>query len=289
VGLSGVPASFVNPTEGEEVFFGSIVGKEVFRQSFSGVDYAITAVIPFEHDYQARPDAQVQALRSLLARAEAESPPNQSKINSLRQALEFQDQSKRQTSQPFFKTFGEIQTLTVSSRRSVNPVRRLGEKSPAYYTRGPRTWAGSMVFVMLDGDVMLQLYRRTEADPIDNEPFFAVDRLPPFNILITGINEYGALVEGALLGVTLIATGETFSIDDMYTEQQFTYVARWRIPMARREQKSLVLDTLGRQYPSRGRGAVSDLEAENRAKTEKKFTLANTSQLRSSGTIVGRP
>ncbi len=117
-----------------------------------------------------------------------------------------------------------------------------------------------MVFIFLEEDVLLDIYRKDRTDANDGEPYFVVDRLPPFNILITGINEYGHVVEGGLYGVTLMASGMTLSIDDLFTEQQFTYVARWMMPMARRDRMHTTLNFLGRTLPSAGRGRVSDLE-----------------------------
>jgi hypothetical protein len=178
-------------------------------------------------------------------------------VSSLTQSI--QNLQKNQKDSIHFKTFAEIQTLSVTTRRSVNPVRRLGEKFPAYYTRGPRTIAGSMLFIQLDGDVLLDLARRTDHDAFDGEPSFIVDRLPPFNILITGINERGHMVQGALFDVTILAGGTTFSVDDMYTEQQHTYVARWMTPMTSIERGKSLLERF-QAMPSRGHGAISELE-----------------------------
>jgi hypothetical protein len=224
------------------------------------VDYKITAIIPYEHRASAHNSAQVADLQSALARQllVAEASGNQAEVSSLTQAIQ-NTRQKPSTDQPFYKTFGEIQTISFSSRRSVEPVRRLGETSPAHYTRGPRTIAGSMQFILLQEDALLDLYRVAFNDKFDNEPFFIQDRLPPFNVLIQGNNERGHMVEGGLFGVTLIADGTTLSIDDLYTEIGYTFVARWRLPMTRRTRARTIFQKMGLAAVPRGRGAISSM------------------------------
>ncbi len=105
----------------------------------------------------------------------------------------------------------------------------------------------------------MDLARRTDEDAFDGEPSFLVDRLPQFNILVTGINERGHMVQSALFDVTIIAGGTTYSVDDMYTEQQHTYVARWMTPMTSVERGKSLLERF-QVLPGRGAGAVSELE-----------------------------
>ena len=187
-----------------------------------------------------------------------ENAGDQGIVNAVTRAIH-DERQKKSTDQPLYKTFGEIQTLSISSRRSVEPVRRLGESSPAHHVRGPRTVAGSMAFVLLQEDALLDLYRVAFNDKFDNEPYFIQDRLPPFNILIQGQNEHGHMVEGGIFGVTLIADGMTLSIDDLYTECMYTFVAKWRLPMTRRTRASTIFQKMGLAVLPRGRGAISSM------------------------------
>lgn len=244
---------------------------ESFFQSFSGPDYQVTAVVPYEHRGSPRPSNQVAGLQAAIAKVEARFPPEggpprpdalaeqRRELASLKAALaDVREREIEPTN--FYKTFGQLQTLSISGRRSVEPVRRLGETSPAAYTKGPRTFAGSMVFILLKEDPLLDLYRISFDDRYDGEPFYVQDRMPPFNILITGVNEYGHVIEGALFGVTLIADGMTLSIDDLYTEIQYTYVCRHRTPMVRKTVGKTILESVGSDTVPLGRGAVSQLE-----------------------------
>ncbi len=273
VDLSGVRRSFgfaTDDIQGVPTVTGPNVGIPHITQqyrSFSGADYHITAVIPYENDYQARQSPEVARLRKELDILTSQIIPGLpssttsellQRKTSLEQALEIAERDA-QGATAFYKTFAELQTLSITSRRSVHPVRRLGEKDATYHTRGPRTWAGSMVFIMLDGDTLLELYRRTHYDLQSNEPFYAPDRIPPFNVLITGINEYGHMVEGILYGVTIVATGQVLSIDDLYTEQQVTYVARHFSPIGRVDIKKRISIDINDPKAGRGFGAASDI------------------------------
>jgi len=56
------------------------------------------------------------------------------------------------------------------------------------------------------------------------------DQLPPFDITLCGANEYGALCVMKVLGVELLNEGAGVSIDDLVIEQQYSWVARSRLP-----------------------------------------------------------
>jgi hypothetical protein len=268
--LSGVPPS-VRTLDLQRASLEPPHEQTGFQQAFSGVDYRITAVMPY-HDRLSTSPAQgegeiLEALGLLENRILGDPTMDPVQLADLKQqktvllgALDATRSSGgKKGLQPFYKTFGEIQTLTITSRRSVEPVRRLGESSPAEYLGGPRTFAGTMIFTLLQEEPLLDLYRSTDRDRYDGEPYLVMDRLPPFNILITGSNEFGHLVESALFGVTLVADGTTLSIDDLFTEQQYTYVARSKLPFTKRARNNSLLAMVGRPTLPVGLGAISEL------------------------------
>ena len=129
-----------------------------------------------------------------------------------------------------FVPFRELQTLSVSSARSVHPVRRLGESHVTAYTRGARTIAGSMVCVSGDRDPFINVMSRSIREKNSDSPFFT-DEIPEFSILILATNEFGQVSHAGMSGVTLTNFGQTFSADDMYLENTYTYVARYYHPL----------------------------------------------------------
>lgn len=145
----------------------------------------------------------------------------------------------------------QIQTLTVSSMRTLGPVRVLGETPVRAYTRGPRTIAGSMIFSLIDDDPFARFYQVADVEQLIYQPFF-VDQVPSFDILIYGETEH---LEGAgfdfdtalvrseppatavLLDCTLANFGQTWSINDMMLEGTYTYEARGFLPWVRDPSK----------------------------------------------------
>lgn len=126
-----------------------------------------------------------------------------------------------------FVPFSQIQTLSISSTRSVSPVRVLGRSSPLAYTRGARTFAGTMVFASINHDVFKELYALSATESsMYHSTSITSDQIPPFNIVIVAANEKGAACTQAVYDVTLVNYGTTYSIDDLYTEVTYTYVAR---------------------------------------------------------------
>jgi len=128
---------------------------------------------------------------------------------------------------------GTLQTISITSTRSVTPVRALGRASPLGYSRGGRTFAGTLVFATLDRDPFSAIYRpdAKHESLLDSGTSVFVDQLPPFTVVITAANELGGIARQIVSGITLINYGVTYSIDDIYTETTYTYVAEDVTPL----------------------------------------------------------
>jgi hypothetical protein len=141
--------------------------------------------------------------------------------------------TQTQTDPGFVEIQNKLQTITISSARSVMPVRRIGETSPADYTRGSRTIAGSMVFTTTLRDAFVSALSKSlkDGEP-STEPTIFVDQIPKFGMAFQASNELGGVSSALLVNITLTNFGTTFSIDDIYTESTFTYVAEQYFPMS---------------------------------------------------------
>jgi hypothetical protein len=119
-----------------------------------------------------------------------------------------------------------LQTLTISSASSVLPVRRAGESKARHYTKGARTFAGSMVFTVLGQDPFQQI---ASVDALNNtvrgDGHWHIDQMPPFDAIILCANEMGESGMQMIHNITLTNWGTTYSVDDMYIESSYTYVA----------------------------------------------------------------
>jgi hypothetical protein len=56
-------------------------------------------------------------------------------------------------------------------------------------------------------------------------PWFA-DQIPPFDVTLAAVNEYGAMAVMRIFGVEILNEGYGVSIDDIVSEMQNTYIAR---------------------------------------------------------------
>lgn len=134
---------------------------------------------------------------------------------------------------PILKVWAEIETISISSARSVFPVRRLGEHHVHEYTRGSRSVAGSLIFTTFNRDVFADLYRAWPGESFygaDRNPPMHVDQMPPFHIFLHGTTEYGTIAQAALINVSLTNFGTTFSIHDLKSESTYSYVAQFFYP-----------------------------------------------------------
>lgn len=127
--------------------------------------------------------------------------------------------------QPVF--IGEAQTVTYSIFRPMQPVYNLGSAKPAGFVRGPRTIAGSIIFTVFDRNVLIaamhKAYNQYDVSCLNKK--MLTDELPPFDIQITFLNEYGQSALLAIHDVHITSEGQVSSIEDMITENTVQYIA----------------------------------------------------------------
>jgi hypothetical protein len=161
------------------------------------------------------------------------------------------------------KPIGEIQAISYSINREKAPVYTMGKADPRSFARGKRGIAGSLIFIVFDKHSLLDRFSNAQfsadtdergirnkigddastlfelgadeafqAGGADNSfnqelanPWYA-DQIPPFDIVLAAANEYGAQAVMKIFGVELLNENSGVSIDDIVTEQQYTYIAR---------------------------------------------------------------
>lgn len=134
---------------------------------------------------------------------------------------------------------GELQTISYSIHRENKPIRVLGRVNPKGFVKGPRTIAGSLIFTVFNTYAFYRLkqykelvYGTSGQYGLATNPMFPLaDMLPPFDIVLTFSNEYGKFSRMRILGITIVDEGGTMSIDDLVTEQTYTYMARGIQPL----------------------------------------------------------
>lgn len=126
-------------------------------------------------------------------------------------------------------TLGSLQTLSVSTHQDKKPVRVIGSMNALDYTMGQRTIAGSLVFAVFDQHFATEMFNDLER--ATGKTFFLPDELPALDITITFANEYGRTSRMAIYGVRIINEGQVMSINDLYTENTYQFVATAMEPL----------------------------------------------------------
>lgn len=130
-------------------------------------------------------------------------------------------------------TLGELQTVSYSVYRPTVPVYALGRANPKGIVRGARTIAGSLIFTVFDRHVLSAMIKSVAADnegiygpkcPAKNDNIKS-DELPPFDISISFMNEYGQSSRMVIYDVYIVTEGQTMSIEDMITENTMQFIA----------------------------------------------------------------
>jgi hypothetical protein len=129
-----------------------------------------------------------------------------------------------------FIELGELQTISYSIHRENSPVRTLGHVNPRGFVKGSRTIAGSLIFTVFNEYAFYRIKKFKEAISERNYSPLA-DMLPPFDIVLSFFNEYGLAAKMKLFGITIVDEGQTMSVDDLITEQTYTYMARGIQPL----------------------------------------------------------
>ena len=126
-------------------------------------------------------------------------------------------------------TLGSLQTLSVSTHQDKRPVRVIGSVNALDYVMGQRTIAGSLVFAVFDQHFATEMFN--DLEEATDRTFFLPDELPALDLTITFANEYGRQSRMAIYGVRIINEGQVMSINDLYTENTYQFVATAMEPL----------------------------------------------------------
>ena len=119
---------------------------------------------------------------------------------------------------------GELQTISYSIHMDRKPVRSIGNINAKDYVMGPRTIAGSLVFAVFNKHFANKIMKDL-ANAVNPGYAFLIDEMPPFDVIISAANEYGLRSKLVIYGIRLVNEGQVMSINDVYTENTYQYVA----------------------------------------------------------------
>jgi hypothetical protein len=140
-------------------------------------------------------------------------------------ALNFENKSYEKSFKVEPKVFAELKTVSYSTFRDKFPVRAVGHIKAKGYTTGSRTVAGTLIFKMFDKNMINKFIENLQS--IGSKKFNILpDELPPFDIDITMMNEMGMSTRITIVGVDITEGNQILSIDQLGTEEKFSFVAQ---------------------------------------------------------------
>lgn len=117
--------------------------------------------------------------------------------------------------------FAEMHTISYSIHREKGVVRSLNHVNPKGYTYGPRTIAGSMIFIAFDEDMIYRAMRHL----VEAGAHVLPDEMPPFHVTVHFANEAGARSQLSIYNITVVDNGQVMSVEDLVTENTLSYFA----------------------------------------------------------------
>lgn len=121
---------------------------------------------------------------------------------------------------------GSVTTLTYSMYRDKKPVNILGSINIKGFTRGSRIVAGTMIFTVVNQNWVLELQEVIPWLNLNQGVRLKADELPLFDLMLVSANEYGASADMFIYGVDITDDGQVISIEDLFTENTLSFVAR---------------------------------------------------------------
>lgn len=119
---------------------------------------------------------------------------------------------------------GECSTVTYSILRDVQEVRTMGRITVRGFTRGQRRVAGTIIFTVFEQHVVNNI--KGQIDYMRSIGRLKTDELPPFDIVITTGTEYGRVGRIVIYGAVVFEEGKVVSVEDLFTENTWSYMAR---------------------------------------------------------------
>lgn len=125
---------------------------------------------------------------------------------------------------------GALSTISYSSYRVKRPVHTVGTIVARVHTFGPRTVGGTMIFSVVNSNFVEELLINNEW--LRKHGHLKADELPLFDLMIVSANEYGAYMQAFISGVSIVDEGQVLSVEDMFSENTFSFVAKDYIPFS---------------------------------------------------------
>lgn len=178
---------------------------------------------------------------------------------------------------------GSLTTISYSMFRNKKPVINIGRTNINGVTRGSRIFAGTMIFTLINQHWLKEL--QEQLDWLKGFDELKVDELPLFDIMIVSANEYGNVVSMYIYGIDFTDEAQTISVEDLFTENTFSFVARDISNFKSFKHKAEAVSKGGSHAHNKFSQRFyvlnsSSIDLDDLAKLEKELTLSKLTQSR---------
>lgn len=181
-----------------------------------------------------------------------------------------------------FLEMDNVLSLSYSTLREKYPVRVLGESNPRSHTSGSRSISGHIAFTVFVEDILAQLRgklanqisrtkesfsnytavsKRAQLDSVEKYKEYAkysaqmnnmflkeskvrlLDQLPPFHILVMGMNESGIFSKMIIKHVTIVDENQYQGTQQPNIVNKVTFIAKDIVPMAKIDYSTTVVNS----------------------------------------------
>lgn len=159
---------------------------------------------------------------------------------------------------------GSLQTISISTFQDKKPVRAIGNINAIDYVMGQRTIAGSLVFAVFDRHFADEIFNDLKV--YSGKAVLLTDEIPPLDLTIVFANEYGKKSKMVLYGVRMISEGQVMSVNDLYTENTYQFVAVGMEPLTAQDSEYAALSTnkyTDNDYENNSNGSNSSNDSTN--------------------------
>lgn len=125
--------------------------------------------------------------------------------------------------------FSTLNFISTESHRDKFPVGKLHRVAPSGFTYGHRMISGSMMFGTINQSAFYEAI--TKINKAWNVGLSYADELPPFDIQILMVNDYGRASYKWIYGITILDGSAVYSLDDIALHETYSYMALGMSPL----------------------------------------------------------
>lgn len=171
----------------------------------------------------------------------------------------------------------EASHINISLFRDKKPVRALSYVEERGRTRGQRTCAGSLIFTVLYGKALSELFERLNTTPVANENliYLLLDQLPPLTIVGVAATEDPSAKKFtfSLIDLEFLSENTSMGISDLVVENATQFTAKYYFPLENVEDFDTLSQNLAKNDGTTFTDIISDAKYQKALSSVKNIGL----------------